>query len=373
MTIRLERESEREIRVYFPYSENRVKNIKTVQGRKWIPEKRCWSIPDTPESIKKLLTLFSGEEVKADESLESTISSLSKGNNAPQVPGLNEAVEKMEEELKLGGYSRQSRKAYGGHVKRFLSYYASKDFAQLDSNDIKHYLLNQLETQERSHSYVNQTISAIKFFYSYVLKKNQPVITPPRPKKQMKLPEILSSQEVAAILEGLQNTKHKAILCLVYAAGLRVSEVVKLRIRDIDSNRMLIHIRQGKGRKDRYTILSNTALEILRLYIQKYKTKHWLFPGEQEDKHITIRSVQRVFKKASEKANITKDVSVHSLRHSFATHLLEGGTDLRYIQELLGHRSSKTTEIYTHVSNKDFQKIQSPLDRILIDKNNNLK
>lgn len=373
MTIRLEKVSDEAIHVFFPYSEKRVEKIKKVQGRKWIVEKRCWSIPDTTDSIKKLLALFSGEEIKADEKLQSTIISLSKVIEAPQVPGLNEAVEMMDNELKLGGYSRQSRKAYSGHVKRFLTTYALKDFTQLDKNDIKHYLLNQIETQERSHSYVNQTISAIKFFYRYVLKKSQPTIDLPRPKKQMKLPQILSTQEVRAILEGLQNTKHKAILCLVYAAGLRVSEVVKLRISDIDSNRMLIHISQGKGRKDRYTMLSNTALEVLRVYMQKYRPVHWLFQGEQEDKHITIRSVQRVFKKASEHANITKDVSVHTLRHSFATHLLEGGTDLRYIQELLGHQSSKTTEVYTHVSQKDFQRIQSPLDRILINKDNYLK
>lgn len=151
---------------------------------------------------------------------------------------------------------------------------------------------------------------------------------------------------------------------MIYSAGLRVSEVTNLQVQDIDKNRMLIHIRQAKGRKDRYTILSEATLRVLRQYVSEYKVSDWLFKGEKEGCPISVRTVQSIFKTACAKANIKKDVSVHSLRHSFATHLLEGGTDLRYIPELLGHKSSKTTEIYTHVSKKDLSKIHSPIDAI---------
>ena len=151
---------------------------------------------------------------------------------------------------------------------------------------------------------------------------------------------------------------------LIYSAGLRVGEVVRLKPEDIDSERNLIHIRQAKGNKDRYTILSQTALTALNLYLELYRPEKWLFPGAQPGSHLTERSVQKFFDIARDRAGITKDVSVHTLRHSFATHLLEAGTDLRYIQELLGHQSSKTTEIYTHVSKRDIGRIQSPLDRL---------
>ncbi len=189
-----------------------------------------------------------------------------------------------------------------------------------------------------------------------------------RPKKEKKLPEILSKNEISKLLKAVKNLKHKAILYLVYSAGLRVGEVVKLKPTDIDSDRMLIHIIQGKDKKDRYTILSETALSILRQYVKVYKPEHWLFPGQHPDKHLTERSVQKVFDNARIDAKIRKDVSVHNLRHSFATHLLEGGVNLRYIQELLGHSSSKTTEIYTHVTQKNLSNIISPLDTIMMNK-----
>lgn len=149
---------------------------------------------------------------------------------------------------------------------------------------------------------------------------------------------------------------------LAYSAGLRVSEVVKLRVQDIDTKRNMIHIKVAKGRKDRYTVLSEVALRVLREYWKVYQPKNWLFPGPKQNSHLTTRTVEKILEDASQKAGITKHVTVHTLRHSFATHLLEGGTDLRYIQELLGHKSSKTTEIYTHVSQRDIGRIKSPLD-----------
>jgi site-specific recombinase XerD len=191
------------------------------------------------------------------------------------------------------------------------------------------------------------------------------VETLPRPKKERKLPSVLGYDEVVRILNSVTNEKHKTILFMVYSAGLRVGEVVRLKVGDIDSSRMLIRVRQGKGMKDRYTMLSEIALTQLRKYYQLYKPETWLFTGFKNEGHLTERTVQRVFEEARDKAGVSKDATVHTLRHSFATHLLESGTDLRYIQELLGHSSSKTTEIYTHVTEKSIVKIQSPLDKLM--------
>lgn len=273
-------------------------------------------------------------------------------------------LKKMEEGLKLRGYSQKTIKSYMSHARLFLEY-CGKNANQLVKEDINYYLLYLLEQKGNTHSFVSQAVSSIKFLFGKVLMKDDLTLNIVRPKKEKKLPEVLSQKEVRVILDNITNLKHKAILFLTYSSGLRVGEVVRLKLKDIDSDRMLIHVVQGKGRKDRYTVLSEVTLGVLREYVQKFKPAEWLFQGEEAGRHITERTVQRVFESAREKAGIQKKVSVHSLRHSFATHLLEGGIDLRYIQELLGHESSKTTEIYTHVTKKSIKSIASPLDKII--------
>jgi len=233
----------------------------------------------------------------------------------------------------------------------------------VSNEDIRDYLYHLANDKEASTSTLNTAINALKFCYGDVLKRRF-VYEIKRPKKDKKLPVVLGQEEVSQILSSVNNIKHKTILMLVYSAGLRVREVVKLRPEDIDTERKLIHIKGAKGRKDRYTMLSDVIIEILKEYWERYKPEKWLFMGIKPEKHISTRTVQAIFEQASEKAKIGKEVSVHSLRHSFATHLLESDVDLRYIQELLGHKSSKTTEIYTHVSNKDIGKIKSPLDNL---------
>ena len=185
-----------------------------------------------------------------------------------------------------------------------------------------------------------------------------------RPRKERKLPAVLSREAVGRLFRAVDNTKRRAILMLVYSTGLRVSEVVGLRPDDLDEERGLVRVRGGKGRKDRYTVLSNVALQAVKIYQEHYPNGIWLFPGAESAKHLTARTVERILETVRLKAGIPQHFSVHALRHSFATHLLEAGTDLRYIQELLGHSSSKTTEIYTHVSNKVLGKIVSPLDTL---------
>lgn len=265
--------------------------------------------------------------------------------------------------LRLKGYSTKTIKAYSGHIARLTEYY-DKNLRDLDENDIKDYLIFLVDQMGCQYSYMQQALCAVKFFYSNVARIDSMIADISFPKKERKLPDVLSMDEIACILKQTGNLKHKAILYLTYAAGLRVGEVVRLKVQDIDTIRGIVRIDQGKGKKDRISLLSSNAETILKEYLAEYKPNDWLFEGDAPGRHLTERSVQRVFENSRKKAGILKDVSVHTLRHSFATHLLESGTDLRYIQELLGHSSSKTTEIYTHVSTRDLKRIQSPLDSL---------
>lgn len=336
-----------ELELVFPYNEEYIAKVRKIPGRRWDKDNKKWLIPDSEESINRLKELFAkGELVIFKDSSN------------------NQYLKMMEEGLRLRGYSQKTIKSYMSHARLFLEY-CGKNAEQLLKEDINCYLLYLLEQKGNAHSFVSQAVSSIKFLFEKVLMEDDLTLDIVRPKKEKKLPEVLSQNEVRHILDNVKNLKHKAILFLIYSSGLRVGEVVRLRLKDIDSDRMLIHVVQGKGRKDRYTVLSEVALKVLREYVREYKPAEWLFQGEQAGRHITERTVQRAFENAKENAGIQKKVSVHSLRHSFATHLLEGGIDLRYIQELLGHQSSKTTEIYTHVTKKSIRSIASPLDKIM--------
>lgn len=278
---------------------------------------------------------------------------------------MGELREAMKQELVLHGYSPRTIKAYVQHVARFTRHFG-KSPRELGREEIYDYLLYLANEKRVSRAYRDQAVSALKFLYGRVLGRSFVAEALPRPRKEYKLPSVLSAGEVRRFLGSVRNIKHLSILMLMYSAGLRVGEVVKLRVEDIDSDRRMIHIRGAKGRKDRYSVLSGVALNVLRMYWRLYKPRDWLFPGGKSGRHITLRSVQRIVERTREKAGIRKCISAHTLRHSFATHLLEGGTDLRYIQELLGHKSSKTTEVYTHVTRRDVGRIVSPLDNLLM-------
>lgn len=361
MTIHLscQKGNYKELFITFSYTEERVKRMKTIQNRSWNPEKKYWIIPYTDEAICQFNKAFADDKIVMDPAIRIKALNISL-NHEISIPKL---LMTMEQELILKGYSLKTKKVYLGHARRFLQE-IHKDHNSISKEDIRKYLVILLDDKKRSHAYVNQALSSIKFLFYRVLNINTHNMDIPRPKKEHKLPEILSQEEVVKILQSIHNIKHKAILFLTYSAGLRVSEVVRLTVNDINLDRKLIRIKQGKGRKDRYSLLSNTAMEVLKEYTSSHRSEKWMFTGEQPDNHLSERTVQTIFKNALFKSGIEKDLSVHSLRHSFATHLLEAGTDLRYIQELLGHKNSKTTEIYTHVSNKDLAKIQNPLDLI---------
>lgn len=267
----------------------------------------------------------------------------------------------LQNELRARGYSAKTVKAYCGQVERFFEYRRQNNVRWTDQavRDYSLYLLDR----SCSHAYVNQAISAIKFYLIHVMGYRENV-SYVRPKKENQLPTILSLDEIMLMLTAVKKLKHKAIFYVTYSSGLRVGEVVRLRIEDFDRARKTLHIRQGKGKKDRYTLLSDAAYAIVEQYVRLEKPEGWLFPGQEAGRYLTERTVQKIFSQMIGAAGIVKQVSVHSLRHSFATHLLEGGIDIRYNQELLGHQSSRTTERYTHVSVRDVSRIKSPLDQI---------
>lgn len=340
------KEVDDEYKVIIDYSVESVRKIKSIRGKRWSSDEMAWFVPKIQVNLSKIRILFEDEDIIIVNEVASVL------------------IEEMVCNLKLKGYSSKTIKAYVGHINR-LANYMNKPLDKLTSDDVKVYILYLIDELKTSHSFANQAISSIKFLWSNVLfRKSSTLDLLPRPKKERKLPSVLSKEEVLKILNSVENEKHKTILVMIYSAGLRVGEAVNLKTEDIDSERMLVRVRQGKGKKDRYTLLSKIALKQLRRYYGLYKPKNWLFPGGKSNDHISERSVQKVFIRACTKSKIIKKATVHTLRHSFATHLLEGGTDLRYIQELLGHSSSKTTEIYTHVTNKNLRNIKSPLDNI---------
>jgi len=266
--------------------------------------------------------------------------------------------------LRLKNYSSGTISTYNYCFEKFLDHFKSKNISELTKDQITEFLY--IESQKGlSYGYQNQIINAIKFYYEKVLGRKKEFYDIPRAKRPHKLPVVFSEEEIVILLGQVKNLKHKCILYLIYSGGLRISEAVKMKISDIDSTRNIIVIRGGKGKKDRTTLLSQKVLELLRQYYKEYRPKEYLFEGETGGQY-SVKSIQNIFNKALESSGIKKNATVHTLRHSFATHLLERGTDLRYIQDLLGHESSKTTEIYTHVTMKAKDKIVSPLDNLNI-------
>jgi integrase/recombinase XerD len=268
--------------------------------------------------------------------------------------------------LKSKWYSESTVNSYLRAMTLFLNFYKDKEINTIDNMDLIKFNNEFILERKYSRSFQNILLNAIKLFFTRVEGKKLNIDSIQRPQKEQKLPKVFSKDEVERILTVLRNLKHKAILSLIYSCGLRRSELINLKITDINSGRELIEIRGAKGKKDRFVPLSEKILVLLREYYKVYKPKYWLFEGEKEKSQYSATSIQNIFRNALGKAKINKAMTLHCLRHSYATHLLENGVDLRYIQEILGHKSSKTTEIYTHVSNKSISKIKSPFDQLNI-------
>lgn len=258
-------------------------------------------------------------------------------------------------------YSNNTIKVYVEAIRSFLTYYSHKSLDELNNQDLIQYNTEYILKNNYSESFQNQIINAVKLFFKTTKSIHFDIDKIERPRRARKLPTVLSKEEVLKLIEVTGNLKHRTLLALIYSSGLRISEALHLMPKDIDSKRMLIHIKNAKGKKDRYTLLSQKVLVLMREYYLVYHPKTYLFEGAKGGIYNS-RSAQVVLQNAAVKAHINKRISLHTLRHSFATHLLENGTDLRYIQELLGHSSPKTTMIYTHVSSTSLKNITNPFD-----------
>ncbi|HTF18073.1 MAG TPA: tyrosine-type recombinase/integrase [Chryseolinea sp.] len=273
--------------------------------------------------------------------------------------------------LETKRYSLHTARSYVTLFAAFRRHYADRALLELGDSEIRSYM-HLIVKSGKSHSYQNQVINAIKFYYEQVLNMPQRFYDVDRPRKEHKLPAVLSEEEVKRMIVATGNLKHKAILVTMYSCGLRLSELLDLKLTDVQSDRSLVAVKGGKGRRDRNTLLSPTTLQLLRKYFKVYRPKEYLFEGQKGGRYAA-KSVQQIVCRALLGAGIKRHASPHTLRHSFATHLLEQGTDLRYIQTLLGYSSPKTTEIYTHVSTRNIVRKRARLTSLNLIFSNRIK
>ncbi|HMI07984.1 MAG TPA: site-specific integrase [Flavobacterium sp.] len=333
----IKHKGESRIAVEFEKNYDLIVRIQKIGGQ-WSQSRKLWHVPDTTDNRNRF-KLGLPFEFRHQES-----------------------VERFKNWLNSKRYSQNTIKTYTEALVSFLRFFNEKRIAEITNEDVITYNNERILRNNLSASYQNQVVNAIKLFFVTIEERKMVIEKIHRPKNPKLLPNVLSKEEVKMILSAHRNIKHRTMLCLIYSCGLRRSELLSLKPLDIDSQRNLIIIRQAKGRKDRIVPLSPRILLMLRDYYSCYKPKTWLFEGYTPGESYDARSLSAVLKSAVQKANIQKPVSLHWLRHSFATHLLESGTDLRHIQEILGHNSSRTTEIYTHVSTIGIQKVKSPFD-----------
>ncbi len=343
--------------------------IKSLPNPKWSSENNAVYIKNNKENLTQIFKTFRGiawvdtrlfitnKPIKDNPKLN-----IDSFRNRKIVDGYKYCPEEFLIKLELKRYSYNTAKTYISLFEKFINRFYNIPVNHLTEIEIRRYL-KELHDLELSNSYLNQMVNSIKFYFEIVMNMPNRMYTIERPRMEAKLPKVLSVEDVKLLIENTNNIKHRCVISLLYSAGLRRSELLNLKINDIDSKRMLIFVGSAKGNKDRYTLLSESTLTDLRTYFKQWQPKMFLFEGIKGGKYSPT-SVVNIVNKAVIKAKIKKKVTPHMLRHSFATHLLENNTDLRYIQTLLGHSSSKTTEVYTQVAVKNLQNIKSPLDYI---------
>jgi len=352
---------------------------KRLSGRKWYKEGGFLYVPNTKDNLKNIFSTFKGTAwVDAEQLFDRSSRSKEAKGQGPGTIGNGSQHKKTRvrtyeitrpcpeaytNKLKVLNYSYHTLRAYKALFIDYINFYPDIAPDELTKQHINDYIVYLVRERNVTVSYQNQAINAIKFYYEKVLGRERDTYYIERPEKPFTLPEVLSEEEVGNIFKNVDNIKHKSILYLIYAGGLRISEALNLQVTDILSDRGMIVLRNGKGRKDRTTLLPDRLLEMLRIYYKGHRPKKWLFEGPRGGQYSPT-SVRKILKKATRMAGIKRRITPHTLRHSFATHLLERGTDLRYIQSLLGHGSPKTTEIYTHITKKGVEKIVSPLEHL---------
>ena len=337
------------ILVQFEYSSELKQQLRQkFPSAKWSATKKSWYLPDLP-AVRDALRLKIQNKAKT---------------KAAKIHPINqEAYLDLDQQLTLKKYSPSTKRIYLAEFFHLLTLLDDYNVADLSPKRLKDYFLYCVNVEKMRERKMNGKINAIKFYFEQVLNRQKMFFDIPRPKKPLTLPKMLSKSEVKKLFTVTTNLKHQVALKLSYGMGLRVSEVVGLKINDIDSKRMVVHVKGAKGKKDRYVPLPKSILPSLREYYISYRPQVYLFEGQYGGTYAKS-SLQQVFKKAMQKAGIRKEIGIHGLRHSYATHLLEAGADMRFIQELLGHNSIKTTQVYTKVTPRSKSKIKSPLDSL---------
>jgi site-specific recombinase XerD len=374
MSIELEDEPGSHYHLHFTYDQKLVELVRTIPGRQWYPEKRCWLIPKRPESVRVFLKTFgpfipvlpprvlelAGMTKSDTDRRNGPKDRRIKARDIPTDRRTSEVIADFTSELRVRNYSPASIKLYKSVITEFLSWSRVRPEAR-KPGEISGFLKHLVDRKKVSVSRINQTISALKFLYEKVFHLQVMVHEIDRPRQEHKIPIVLNHNEVLRIIDAISYPPHKLAVMLAYSSGLRLGEVTSIRVQDFDTENLLVFVRGGKGHKDRRTIFSAKLLPMLREQMERKKAGDWLFPGAGGVGHISPRLLQKIFQQALRKSDVKKNAHFHTLRHSFATHLLENGTDIRYIQELLGHTLLKTTEIYTRVRAPAVRRILSPL------------
>lgn len=371
---RIIHQDEGRLALKFDYDSDLIALARSLPGAAWSSTLKAWHIPDHPQEKHTLFTTFkgkawldftgAGQKNAGKESPSGAVKS--REAKKPALPGLSgeqqQKIEDFTDWMRSRRYSENTVSTYTDSIRTFFRFLEGKPVESITNGDLVRFNNAYILEGGYSASFQNQVVNAVKLFFSVLEHRAMDIELIHRPRREHRLPNVLSKEEVKAILESLPNIKHRTMLSLIYACGLRCGELIDLKPADVDSGRHLLIIRNAKGKKDRVVPISDKIIGMLREYYRLYKPQYWLFEGQFQGTQYSAKSLQSVLKQALHKANNHKPVTLHWLRHSYATHLLESGTDLRYIQELLGHKSSKTTEIYTHVSTKSLQQIKSPFD-----------
>ncbi|HEY3384914.1 MAG TPA: tyrosine-type recombinase/integrase [Saprospiraceae bacterium] len=345
------------IRLDFKYDKSIIEEIKTIRGRIWSATYRCWYVPDTIP-LRKRFGLHIDFESPENSHLKPTAFD-------KLAPGIQQQLLVFRKWMEQHRYSEQTIRNYLNHLSQFFVYMGNVDTKEVTADDVVRFNHDVIIKQKLSVSYQRVVTGAIKLFYSHFFDHRMDIERLDRPFREKTLPMVLSKEEVERILKSAPNLKHQAMLSTIYSCGLRRGELLGLKIVDLDKDRNLIRIVQGKGRKDRYVPFSEKLKGMLDKYVLAYNPKVYVFEGQSGGKY-SARSIAKVLEYAVSKSGIKKNVTLHTLRHSYATHILDAGTDIRYIQEILGHSSPKTTMIYTHVSSRRIGEIRSPLDDLSI-------
>lgn len=351
------------LKLIFSYNQGLVKLIKTLPYHSWDTKNKWWSIPYSEKYFNELQAYATDAGIKVRYEEATAGPAGAKRISAFDIPNYRECPPEMILKLRELRYSERTIKTYKGLFEEFINYYYKYEINKIEEPQIISFLRYLVMERKVSTSYQNQSINAIKFYYEKVSGGQRKFYFIDRPKKEQTLPTVLNEEEVIRLFRSIDNLKHRCMLMLAYSAGLRLGEIVRLRMSDIDRERMQIRVEQSKGKKDRYAKLSVKFTAVLDRYIEMYRPVDYVFEGAAGGEY-SPSSIQNIIRAAVLKAGIQKHTTMHTLRHSFATHSLENGVDLRYIQSMLGHSSSKTTEIYTHITTKGFDQIKSPLDNL---------